>query len=94
RVSLQPSSYGGTTAVVFVPDALLSDDAPDTNGVGFRLDRPQHVKDKEREESRRSALSHVPARLPERPAALLDGPVELEAPVDLDALDDGLPGAL
>jgi anti-sigma regulatory factor (Ser/Thr protein kinase) len=93
RVSLQPSPYGGTTAVVFVPDALLSDDAPDTNGVGFRLDRPQHVKDKEREASRRSALSHVPARLPERPAALLDGPVELEAPVDLDALDD-LPGAL
>lgn len=93
RVSLQPSPYGGTTAVVFVPDALLTDDAPDTNGVGFRLDRPQHVKDKEREDSRRSALSHVPARLPERPAALLDGPVELEAPVDLDALDD-LPGAL
>ncbi|MFG2318129.1 sensor histidine kinase [Streptomyces tendae] len=93
RVSLQPSPYGGTTAVVFVPDALLTDDAPDTNGVGFRLDRPQHVKGKEREESRRSALSHVPARLPERPAALLDGPVELEAPVDLDALDD-LPGVL
>ncbi|MEU5627582.1 sensor histidine kinase [Streptomyces tendae] len=93
RVSLQPSPYGGTTAVVFVPDALLTDDAPDTNGVGFRLDRPQHVKDKEREDSRRSALSHVPARLPDRPAALLDGPVELEAPVDLDALDD-LPGVL
>jgi hypothetical protein len=93
RVSLQPSPYGGTTAVVFVPDALLTDDAPDTNGVGFRLDRPQHVKEKEREASRRSALSHVPARLPDRPAPLLDGPVELEAPVDLDALDD-LPGAL
>ncbi|MEU4145138.1 nitrate- and nitrite sensing domain-containing protein [Streptomyces parvulus] len=92
RVSLQPSPYGGTTAVVFVPDALLSDDAPDTNGVGFRLDRPR-VTDKGREESRRSALSHVPARLPERPAALLDGPVELEAPVDLDALD-GLAGPL
>ncbi|WP_238697776.1 ATP-binding protein, partial [Streptomyces sp. E5N91] len=28
RVSLQPSPYGGTTAVVFVPDALLTDDAP------------------------------------------------------------------
>lgn len=93
RVSLQPSPYGGTTAVVFVPDALLTDDAPDTNGVGFRLDRPQHVKEKEREESRRSALAHVPARLPGRPATLLDGPVELEAPVDLDALDD-LPGGL
>ncbi|MFC8088270.1 nitrate- and nitrite sensing domain-containing protein [Streptomyces sp. NPDC057340] len=93
RVSLQPSPYGGTTAVVFVPDALLTDDAPDTNGVGFRLDRPQQAKEKERADNRRSALSHVPARLPERPAALLDGPVELEAPVDLDALD-GLPGAL
>lgn len=92
RVSLQPSPYGGTTAVVFVPDALLTDDAPDTNGVGFRLDRPQPAKKKEREESRRAALSHVPARLPERPAAMLDGPVELEAPVDLDALD--LPGVL
>ncbi|MBQ1097721.1 nitrate- and nitrite sensing domain-containing protein [Streptomyces sp. b94] len=93
RVSLQPSPYGGTTAVVFVPDALLTDDAPDTNGVGFRLDRPQHVKEKEREESRRSALAHVPARVPGRPATLLDGPVELEAPVDLDALGD-LPGGL
>lgn len=93
RVSLQPSPYGGTTAVVFVPDALLTDDAPDTNGVGFRLDRPQHVRQKEREEGRRSALSHVPARLPGRPAPLLDGPVELEAPVDLDALDD-LPDVL
>ncbi|MYR46964.1 nitrate- and nitrite sensing domain-containing protein [Streptomyces sp. SID5910] len=93
RVSLQPSPYGGTTAVVFVPDALLTDDAPDTNGVGFRLDRPQRAKEKEREESRRSALAHVPVRLPGRPAPLLDGPVELEAPVDLDALD-GLPGGL
>ncbi|GGU69755.1 sensor histidine kinase [Streptomyces daghestanicus] len=40
RVSLQPSPYGGTTAVVFIPEALLTDDAPDTNGAGFRLDRP------------------------------------------------------
>ncbi|MFE5398771.1 nitrate- and nitrite sensing domain-containing protein [Streptomyces sp. NPDC056568] len=93
RVSLQPSPYGGTTAVVFVPDALLTDDAPDTNGVGFRLDRPQHGRRKEREEGRRTALSHVPARLPGRPAPLLDGPVELEASVDLDALD-GLPDVL
>ncbi|MFG3549920.1 nitrate- and nitrite sensing domain-containing protein [Streptomyces sp. NPDC047725] len=93
RVSLQPSPYGGTTAVVFVPDALLTDDAPDTNGVGFRLDRPQRAKEHERAESRRSALDHVPVRLPGRPGGPLDGPVELEAPVDLDALED-LPGAL
>ncbi|MET9256130.1 nitrate- and nitrite sensing domain-containing protein [Streptomyces sp. NPDC003717] len=94
RVSLQPSPYGGTTAVVFVPDALLTDDAPDTNGIGFRLDRPQPAREGERERGRRSALAQVPARLPGRKAALLDGPVELEAPVgleapvDLDAPDD------
>ncbi|GAA3915261.1 nitrate- and nitrite sensing domain-containing protein [Streptomyces gulbargensis] len=38
RVSLQPSPYGGTTAVVFIPAALLTD-APETQGAGFRLDR-------------------------------------------------------
>ncbi|WP_328908966.1 nitrate- and nitrite sensing domain-containing protein [Streptomyces sp. NBC_00234] len=38
RVSLQRSPYGGTTAVVFIPAALLTD-APDTHGTGFRLDR-------------------------------------------------------
>lgn len=93
RVSLQPSPYGGTTAVVFIPEALLTDDVPDTNGIGFRLDRPQLTKEAELEESRRSALSQVPVQLPGLPASLLDGPVELEAPVDLDALD-GFPGAL
>ncbi|GAA3502014.1 nitrate- and nitrite sensing domain-containing protein [Streptomyces prasinosporus] len=93
RVSLQPSPYGGTTAVVLIPDALLTDDVPDTNGVGFRLDRPRLTKDRAPEESRRAALSQTPVQLPGLPASLLDGPVELEAPVDLDALDD-FPGAL
>ncbi|MGC9540927.1 nitrate- and nitrite sensing domain-containing protein [Streptomyces sp. UG1] len=88
RVSLQPSPYGGTTAVVFIPDALLTDDVPDTNGIGFRLDRPTPSKEAELEEARRAALSQVPARVPGLPPALLDGPVELEAPVDLDALSD------
>ncbi|MEG3630323.1 sensor histidine kinase [Streptomyces poriticola] len=103
RVSLQPSPYGGTTAVVFVPDALLTEDAPDTNGVGFRLDRPTRTKETEREGSRRSTLSGTPVRLPGVPSPVLDGPVELESPVgldshvdldtvDLDALDDGFPG--
>ncbi|WP_320780625.1 nitrate- and nitrite sensing domain-containing protein [Streptomyces sp. CRN 30] len=45
RVSLQPSPYGGTTAVVFLPDALLTDDVPDTNGTGFRLDRARSPQD-------------------------------------------------
>ncbi len=88
RVSLQPSPYGGTTAVVFIPDALLTDDVPDTNGIGFRLDRPRPPKEGESAESRRSALSQTPVKLPGVPAALLDGPVELEAPVDLDALGE------
>ncbi|CAL9315142.1 nitrate- and nitrite sensing domain-containing protein [Streptomyces sp. SudanB66_2053] len=86
RVSLQPSPYGGTTAVVFIPDALLTDDVPDTNGVGFRLDRPRRTE-KEPADSRRVALSQVPVALPGLPASVLNGPVELEAPVDLDALD-------
>ncbi|MFF5102588.1 nitrate- and nitrite sensing domain-containing protein [Streptomyces sp. NPDC000134] len=88
RVSLQPSPYGGTTAVVFLPDSLLTEDAPDTNGVGFRLDRPQRAK-----EDGRPSLAKTPVRASGLPASILDGPVELEAPVDLDALD-GLPGPL
>jgi CHASE3 domain sensor protein len=92
RVSLQPSPYGGTTAVVFVPDALLSDDVPDTNGMGFRLDRALPSK-KDGEDGRTAALSQVPVTLPGRTGSMLDGPVELEAPVDLDALD-GFPDHL
>ncbi|MEU0057785.1 nitrate- and nitrite sensing domain-containing protein [Streptomyces sp. NPDC006334] len=86
RVSLQPSPYGGTTAVIFIPDALLTDDVPDTNGIGFRLDRPRPAKEAEPADARRTALSRTPVQLPGVPAALLDGPVELEASVDLDAL--------
>ncbi|MEU6245041.1 nitrate- and nitrite sensing domain-containing protein [Streptomyces sp. NPDC047024] len=44
RVSLQPSPYGGTTAVVFIPDALLSEDDPGTNGLGIRLDPARLTK--------------------------------------------------
>ncbi|MFJ5842167.1 nitrate- and nitrite sensing domain-containing protein [Streptomyces shenzhenensis] len=94
RVSLQPSPYGGTTAVVFIPDVLLTDDVPDTNGVGFRLDRKRTAEATDQGERRAAALAQVPVQLPGRPAApALDGPVELEAPVDLDALGN-LPGAL
>ncbi|WP_327730639.1 nitrate- and nitrite sensing domain-containing protein [Streptomyces sp. NBC_00487] len=93
RVSLQPSPYGGTTAVVFIPDALLTDDVPDTNGIGFRLDRAHPTREAELEEERNAALSQVPVRLPGLTSAILDGPVELEAPVDLEPLG-GFPGAL
>ncbi|MFI9123934.1 nitrate- and nitrite sensing domain-containing protein [Streptomyces bikiniensis] len=89
RVSLQTSPYGGTTAVVFIPAALLTD-APETEGAGFRLDRK--VSDRADGDStalptRRPALARVPDVTTGGP---LDGPVELEAPLedDFDALLD------
>ncbi|MFD0419208.1 nitrate- and nitrite sensing domain-containing protein [Streptomyces sp. NPDC127108] len=94
RVSLQPSPYGGTTAVVFIPESLLTDDVPDTGGVGFRLDRPQPQKAVGgTTDDRDAALAQTPVELPGLPASLLDGPVELEAPVGMAGLD-GFPGAL
>ncbi|MES4893073.1 nitrate- and nitrite sensing domain-containing protein [Streptomyces sp. NPDC096012] len=93
RVSLQPSPYGGTTAVVFVPDTLLTDDVPDTNGIGFRLDRDRPAKGFGQAASRAPGRSPAPLQLPGLPTSLLDGPVELESPVDLHALDD-FPGVL
>ncbi|MEV1064825.1 nitrate- and nitrite sensing domain-containing protein [Streptomyces sp. NPDC050263] len=93
RVSLQPSPYGGTTAIVFIPDALLTDEVPDTNGIGFRLDRPRPPKEAESAEARRPALSPATVQLPGVPVSMLDGPVELEAPVGLDALG-GFPATL
>ncbi|KOX15804.1 histidine kinase [Streptomyces sp. NRRL F-6491] len=85
RVSLQTSPYGGTTAVVFIPAALLTD-APETEGAGFRLDRkaPGRADDDPAAlPVRRPAL----ARVPDVGAAPLDGPVELEAPLDGDDFD-------
>ncbi|MFF5449584.1 nitrate- and nitrite sensing domain-containing protein [Streptomyces sp. NPDC012888] len=99
KVSLQPSPYGGTTAVVFLPAALLTE-APETNGSGFRLDTP-------------AARAAVTGRPPGRPAgrpsgrpvggalrgngsaarravpsALLDGLVELEPPLGVLGLEE------
>ncbi|NEB92927.1 sensor histidine kinase, partial [Streptomyces bauhiniae] len=74
RVSLQPSPYGGTTAVVLIPDALLTDDAPDTNGIGIRLG--DLSKETQRTRERDTA----------RPAER-DEPAELGATVDRPALD-------
>ncbi|MEU4795409.1 nitrate- and nitrite sensing domain-containing protein [Streptomyces sp. NPDC023327] len=96
RVSLQPSPYGGTTAVVFIPEALLTDDVPDTAGAGFRLDRSrtrETVPSTDEAADRAAALAQVPVRLPGLPASVLDGPVELEAPVGMGDLDP-FPGAL
>ncbi|MFD3518274.1 nitrate- and nitrite sensing domain-containing protein [Streptomyces sp. NPDC058657] len=94
RVSLQQSPYGGTTAVVFLPAALLTE-APDTDGSGFRAD---HESD--REHGRRRPGEPAPAGKGARPGptafgrtasgrpgpsvpgqSVLDGPVELEPPL-------------
>ncbi|WP_225836572.1 nitrate- and nitrite sensing domain-containing protein [Streptomyces sp. NK08204] len=93
RVSLQPSPYGGTTAVLFIPDTLLTEDVPDTDGTGFRLDRNRPAQESEPAAGRAVARAQAPAQLPGMPTSVLDGPVELEAPVGLDALND-FPGAL
>ncbi|MDT9692368.1 nitrate- and nitrite sensing domain-containing protein [Streptomyces sp. P9(2023)] len=98
RVSLQPSPYGGTTAVVFIPAALLTD-APETEGAGFRLDRtslergPRGRADGGAGPGRpgRPALTKVPggaspATGPTRSAAssLLDGGLDDTLGVPLD----------
>ncbi|MEU6485927.1 nitrate- and nitrite sensing domain-containing protein [Streptomyces sp. NPDC046887] len=123
RVSLQPSPYGGMTAIVFLPAALLTD-APDTEGTGFRLDRtgsrrteaddrltapdPSAVgRTAERAGAgarpgrgefraangdllpRRTALSQLPSgRTGHHAPPVLDGPVELDAPVGSLGPDD------
>jgi anti-sigma regulatory factor (Ser/Thr protein kinase) len=96
RVSLQTSPYGGTTAVVFIPAALLTD-APDTHGTGFRLDRRAERaigsggraagdasgsgQDRRDGAANRRASGLAPVPTGLVDPALLDGPVELEGPV-------------
>ncbi|MFK0228782.1 nitrate- and nitrite sensing domain-containing protein [Streptomyces sp. NPDC090303] len=92
RVSLQTSPYGGTTAVVFIPAALLTD-APETQGAGFRLDRTTPDRAGRTDDAvgegalpmRRPALTKVPD-VTEGPGPL-DGPVELEAPLGTEDFD-------
>ncbi|MGW9036029.1 sensor histidine kinase, partial [Streptomyces sp. NPDC055721] len=101
RVSLQTSPYGGTTAVVFIPAALLTD-APETQGAGFRLDRKSldpTSSDRADAADRLDGAPAGPTPLPTRRPVLarvpdvtetpgvLDGPVELEAPLDADEFD-------
>ncbi|MGW6509585.1 sensor histidine kinase [Streptomyces niveus] len=81
RVSLQPSPYGGTTAIVFLPAALLTE-APETQGTGFRLDRQNVSTDngRGRSDGRLASLSQVPTGL-SGSRSVLDGPIELEPPL-------------
>ncbi|MFD8980521.1 nitrate- and nitrite sensing domain-containing protein [Streptomyces sp. NPDC059564] len=105
RVVLQPSPYGGTTAVVFLPVELLTE-APDTNGTGIRLGGikgapgligGQGAKGVKSASAVKSAERPLPAAVDRAatarplPAGVLNGPVELEAPAG--SLDlDGLDG--
>lgn len=103
KVVLQPSPYGGTTAVVFLPVELLTE-APDTNGTGIRLDGLKNAKPGKATrpvtsgQGGSAALGGTPAGRP-LPAGALNGPVELEGPLgalDLDGADglDQGPAAL
>ncbi|WP_405981715.1 nitrate- and nitrite sensing domain-containing protein [Streptomyces sp. NBC_00158] len=96
KVVLQPSPYGGTTAVVFLPADLLTE-APDTNGTGIRLDAVKGVRGVRTGAGAKSsarpgptAIDRAPSARP-LPAGVLNGPVELEGPLGLlglDGLDD------
>ncbi|MFB6618561.1 nitrate- and nitrite sensing domain-containing protein [Streptomyces sp. NPDC056367] len=93
KVVLQPSPYGGTTAVVFLPSALLTE-APETNGTGVRLDGPAKAAS---ERPGPAALDRGQPGARQLATAELRGPVELEAPLDLngaDALDGVMDGGV
>ncbi|MCS0639564.1 nitrate- and nitrite sensing domain-containing protein [Streptomyces sp. LP05-1] len=85
RVSLQPSPYGGITAVVFIPAALLTD-PPETQGSGFRLDRATAPPAGERRSPVRAGGPRRPSRPggPADPEAYRPGAEEPYADADTD----------
>ncbi|GGN61607.1 histidine kinase [Streptomyces kronopolitis] len=96
RVSLQPSPYGGTTAVVFLPNVLLTEHArSDDEGTPDGLPGGPVGNELEHAAGKLAALSQAPLpRRERRTPAVIDGPVELEAPLGPDeqapADDDSL----
>ncbi|MFD5513002.1 nitrate- and nitrite sensing domain-containing protein [Streptomyces sp. NPDC127051] len=97
KVVLQPSPYGGTTAVVFLPAALLTE-APETNGTGLRLGDGKGARAGLGAKNGQGSARPAPAAMERAPAGRslaapeLRGPVELEAPLGVLGLDD--PAAL
>ncbi|MFZ3496207.1 nitrate- and nitrite sensing domain-containing protein [Streptomyces sp. 5.8] len=90
KVRLQISPYGGTTAVVFLPVALLTE-APETNGTGIRLAGGKALGGPVGA-SRQRAVAESNAAGRRLPAgAELRGPVELEAPIGMLGLDEPVP---
>ncbi|MCB5910617.1 nitrate- and nitrite sensing domain-containing protein [Streptomyces pinistramenti] len=91
RVSLQPSPYGGTTAVVFIPGTILTESA--AGGRGEReaarvesADGPE-LPALEPVMGQLGGPSQAVGRRASRVPAALDGPVELEPPLGADELD-------
>ncbi|MBT2479905.1 nitrate- and nitrite sensing domain-containing protein [Streptomyces sp. ISL-94] len=97
KIALQPSPYGGTTAVVFLPVDILTE-APETNGAGIRLGEaeggagtgPAAAAARNgaipSDRPAPAAVERGPAGRPV-PVAELRGPVELEAPLDVLGID-------
>ncbi|MEU7147836.1 nitrate- and nitrite sensing domain-containing protein [Streptomyces sp. NPDC045456] len=84
RVSLQPSPYGGTTAVVFLPAALLTEDTGRDDDTGSRRIEGPRTGEQAAPGGKLAALAQVPVPLPEqrdRTPDVIDGPVELEPPL-------------
>ncbi|WP_235092742.1 nitrate- and nitrite sensing domain-containing protein [Streptomyces sp. A1-5] len=85
RVSLQPSPYGGTTAVVLVPGAILTDTgegARDTGPTAADAAADAPAGPEHTEDTPLDPLAQVPVPLARRTRrGALAGPVELEAPV-------------
>ncbi|WP_336054222.1 sensor histidine kinase [Streptomyces sp. CA2R101] len=90
RVSLQPSPYGGTTAVVFIPARLLTDAAvggrEDDGAAADGLPGGPVGNELEHAAGKLAALSQAqsPHRRDRRTPSVIDGPVELEAPLGPD----------
>ncbi|MFI6349778.1 nitrate- and nitrite sensing domain-containing protein [Streptomyces sp. NPDC050560] len=93
RVSLQPSPYGGTTAVVFIPDELLTE-PPDQDTASLRIERALNPEDERRPAAGgpRRAAAPAPGALdgPARPAPLAPAPASGDAGAtgDTAAADD------
>ncbi|KPC60118.1 sensor histidine kinase [Streptomyces chattanoogensis] len=88
RVSLQTSPYGGTTAVVFLPGAILTETPEggrDDTGPGALGPADPGGNELEHAAGKLAALSQGPPALPKgRTPRVIDGPVELEAPFGPD----------
>ncbi|WP_069812134.1 sensor histidine kinase [Streptomyces sp. TP-A0874] len=95
RVSLQPSPYGGTTAVVFIPANLLTEEAEGGGGEDRgESEQPERRPPGSGYRASTGTPAAITGRAARRTTPVLDGPVELEGPLDdLDG-DDSEQGTI